>query len=802
MNSSTLFDVDAQELHARDLAQDAVDWAAWRDFSKAIKLPDGSTPSPSREWSTALRVEGMHCAACAIRVENTLTAIPGVLNAQVNFSANTARVHWATGAGTPLQWAQTLASAGYRATPLQAQEPQANQVKESRLALWRMLVSGFCMMQIMMYSVPTYLAQPGDITPDMELLLRWASWVLVLPVLLFACGPFWKSAWRDAQERHISMDLPVALGIVITFVVSSWATFSGPTLLHTAVYFDSLSMFVFFLLVGRWFELKLREKTTGSLEALMSKMPQTVEKITPNGLYKRVNVSALKVGDVIRVKATEVFPCDAQVLQGESWVEEALLNGESKPIAKNPGQDVLAGSHNLSQALELRVTRLGPDTRYAQIIDLMLEASFSKPRMVKVADQVAKPFLFSVLVAAFICAAYWWDQGPAHALMIAVSVLIVTCPCALSLAAPVALLASAGNLARHGIYIRNLHSLEVLAKTQTVVFDKTGTLTQDRQTIERVYTPEGLLDWAQMTPSQQLALETTIGLAQSSWHPLSRTLFKDLSLQLGLSAQEAQPLHLLARLGKVREVSGQGLEADSRTEGLKNSALPASLRLGSLEFCEAWAAPAAMDPVARNAQVHLFAPKSWMASFVMSENIRSDAYATLAQLQAMNKKTYLLSGDLSQAVDQVAQHLGFDKDTVHSRMNPADKLRFVSDLQHTGEVVATVGDGFNDLPAMAKTDVSIAFGKAIPITQARADVVVLSDQLWAVPQLLALSKKTMTVIHQNLLWAGLYNLTCVPLAVMGLFPPWAAGLGMAASSLWVVFHASQLAQDRALIEST
>ena len=803
LNTNTSTQPKADVLLSGALAE--VDWSAWREFSSALRPSTEPKSQSPQEWSTPLRIDGMHCAACALRVENTLRALAGVLDAQVNFSANTARVHWAAGASTPLAWVQALEKEGYRASRLQDQgspQPQAAKVKESRLALWRMLVSGFCMMQIMMYAVPTYLATPGDIPPDMELLLRWASWVLALPVLLFACGPFWKSAWRDLQEGHISMDLPVAMGIAITFAVSSWATFNGPAGLNTQVYFDSMSMFVFFLLVGRWFELKLREQTTGSLEALMNKMPQMADKLTPAGLFKRVHVSALEIGDTIRVLATEVFPCDAQVLQGESWVEEALLTGESKPIAKGPGKDVLAGSHNLSQTLQLRVTKLGQDTRYAQIIELMLEASFSKPRMVKIADQVAKPFLLAVLVAAFICAAYWWESGAAHALMVAVSVLIVTCPCALSLAAPVALLASAGNLARHGIYVRNLHSLEVLAKTQTVVFDKTGTLTQDQQSIEHVYTPSGEIDFALPSTIQLQALHLTLGLAQSSWHPLSRTLLRDLSLKLALSATGEDLQSFAARLGNIRETSGQGLEGDRLIpdwSGLEGVSSTKTYRLGSLAFCTALVSEPDMKQAAHLAQVHLVGPSGWMASFVLSEDIRHDAQKTLSQLRSTGQNVFVLSGDSSAALAQVADQIGFGKGMVHSRMSPADKLSFVSDLQRGGDVVATVGDGFNDLPAMAKTDVSIAFGKAIPITQARADVVVLSDELWAVPLLLALSQKTMTVIRQNLVWAGLYNLICVPLAVMGLFPSWAAGLGMAASSLWVVFHASQLAKERALI---
>ena len=822
--------VDANQAFDND--PHCVDWSSWREFSNPVKPPSqqthpsspaginsksswldpSSAKTPPQEWTTALKIEGMHCAACALKVEETLQSIKGVLQAQVSYTANTARVRWSTDGPTPASWAQALEEVGYRASPLNNTEPQTLTVKENRLALWRMLVSGFCMMQIMMYSVPTYLAKPGEITPDMQMLLRWASWVLALPILLFACGPFWTNAWRDLKAQRISMDFPVALGIAITFLVSTWSTFSGPEMLSNDVYFDSMSMFVFFLLVGRWFELKLKEQTTGSLEALMSKMPQSAEKLMPQtGLYKRVNVSSLEVGDTIRVLASDVFPCDAKVLQGQSWVEEALLSGESKPLSKGPGDQVLAGSHNLSQTLELKVSQVGQDTRYAQIIELMMQASFNKPVMVRIADQVAKPFLWAVLMAASFCAFFWWDEGPTHALMIAVSVLIVTCPCALSLAAPVALLASAGNLARRGIYIRNLHSLEVLAKTQTVLFDKTGTLTQDKQSIEQIITPSGSVDLPNIEPQQLQALQCALGLAQTSWHPVSRILTSDLSLKLGLNEPDRQRASFSTWFTDIQEISGQGLHAQGQLLSSLHPLAPHSssgrplskiYRLGSLSFCSSLIAPSTIPDQALNAHVHLAGPDGWMASFILSEDIREDAQRTLIQLQSMSKAVFLLSGDRLAAVSQVAEQIGLNPEHQTAQMSPADKLEFVSSRQALGEVVATVGDGFNDLPAMGKTDVSIAFGKAIPITQARADVVVLSEKLWAVPVLLALSQKTMTIIRHNLLWAALYNLLCVPLAVMGYFPAWAAGLGMATSSLWVVFHASQLAKESAIIVPT
>ncbi|MEQ1660997.1 MAG: HAD-IC family P-type ATPase, partial [Hylemonella sp.] len=332
----------------------------------------------------------------------------------------------------------------------------------------------------------------GDLTAEMEQLLRWASWVLTLPVLLFSCGPFFSAALRDILQRRISMDLPVALGMGITFVVSTAGTFEPQGIFGREVYFDSLTMFVFFLLTGRWFEQRLRERTAGALDALMNRLPDSVLRRRSDGEFERVAVRRLLPGDVLRVLPGEAFPADGTVIEGATLADEALLTGESRPLPRGLGATVIAGSHNLTAAVLVRVERIGADTRFAQIVALMEQAATSRPQLAQLVDRMARPFLVGVLLAAGGAAAFWWSHDPGHALMVAVAVLVVTCPCALSLATPAAMLAAAGTLARQGVLVRRLGALEALAEADMVVFDKTGTLTRDAMVLQSVLTREGV----------------------------------------------------------------------------------------------------------------------------------------------------------------------------------------------------------------------------------------------------------------------------------------------------------------------
>jgi len=756
--AATLVAAAAAPAAAASLLDDPQEWAA---FGRQV---DGAAPAEGL-WDSQVVLQGMHCAACALTIEEALRAVPGVQEVQVSAATQRARVQWCPAQVLPSAWMAAVQRAGYQALPAMDAQAREQRQAEQRKMLWRWLVAGLCMMQVMMYAWPAYIAQPGDLSLEMETLLRWASWVLSVPVIIFSCGPFFRSALRDVRLRRVSMDLPVALGMLITFVVSTIGTFEPAGIFGREVFFDSLTMFVFFLLTGRWLELRLRERTAGALEAVLNRLPDSVERQRADGHFERVAVRRLAVGDVVRVLPGDAFPADGSIIDGQTQVDEALLSGESTPLPRSVGAHVAAGSYNLQAPVLVRIDGVGEATRYAQIVQLMESAALQKPRLAQLADRVARPFLLAVLLAAGLAAAWWWPTDPSHALMVAVAVLIVTCPCALSLATPVAMLTAAGTLARQGVLVRNLQALEALATVDTLVFDKTGTLTRDGLVLQAVHPAPGV-------PAQQ-ALAWAAGLAEQSLHPVARAVHS--------AWQQRYPDAASAVAEQVQESAGQGLQ------GLYQGRC---LRLGSPGYTGVAAdATGTQQVVLAELQGGVWQE---LARFDLHEDLRPEAAAVVRQLQQAGVQVQLLSGDRPAAVQRLARQLEIAQ--ALGGCTPADKLARLRAAQAQGHQVAMVGDGLNDGPVLAGAYVSFAFGRAVPLAQARSDFVVLGAQLTLVAQTLLLARRTLRVVRQNLWWAALYNALAVPLAVLGWMPAWLAGLGMAASSLLVVLNAARLSR--------
>lgn len=705
-----------------------------------------------------LAVDGMHCAACAPTIEAALQRVPGVAEVHVDGATQRASVRWLPGRVQLAEALQAIQSLGYRARPARAAVPRDERLHEQRSALWRLFVAGFCMMQVMMYATPAYVAAPGEITPDLEALLRWASWLLTLPVVLFCARPWFAGAWGHLRARRIGMDVPVALGIAVTFVASTGATFSPGGVFGSEVYFDSLTMFVFFLLGGRWLELRARRATLGALDALTQRVPEQVQRLLDGDRIELVPAAQLQAGDRVRVQAGQAFPADGVLDAGSATqVDEALLTGESMPLPRAAGEAVLAGSINKAAAVVLRVQRVGADTRYAQIVALIERAALERPALARAADRIAQPFLWVVLLLAAGAAATWSLVDPSRSVWVAVSVLIVTCPCALSLATPAALVTVTGTLARRGVLLQRMGALEALARADVFAFDKTGTLTQDRLAFADIELIAAR--------SPDAVMPAALALAQASLHPASRALC------------EGWPEVVPAALSHIEEHAGRGIEGID-VHGLR-------WRLGSAAFAGArpWQASA-------QATTWLSCDGRVLARFGFAEVLRTDAQAALAALRADGATTWLLSGDRSDAARRVARALGIEQ--VHAGASPEDKLAAVAALQAQGRRVAMVGDGINDAPVLARADVSVAMGSGAALARQQADLTLLSGRLGDLVAARTLAQRTLRVIRQNLAWAALYNAACVPLALTGWLPPWAAGLGMAASSLLVVLNAQRL----------
>ncbi|MEE9331696.1 MAG: cation-translocating P-type ATPase [Methylophilaceae bacterium] len=726
------------------------DVEVWSDFSEAVT---GS------QWGSRFAVEGMHCAACGFTVEKAVQSIDGVISAEVNATSGRARIVWDDKKTKPSALMQAIHHVGYQAFPQVASLDLRR--KQQRQLLWRWLVAGFCMMQVMMYTYPTYFAAPGEMAVDTIRLLRWAAWVLTLPVMFFSSTLFFSNAYKDLKQRRISMDLPVTLGILITFCVSTAGTFQPDGWWGKEVYFDSLTMFIFFLLTGRWLEARMRNRTAGALEVLMRRLPSSIERQNSEGDFIRVALPKLQVGDVLRIFPGEAFPVDGTIILGSTSADEALLTGESAPVNKALSARVIAGSYNLASTVQIKTEKIGTSTQYAQIVALMERVSVDKPRLALLADKVAKPFLILVLFAAAGSALMFWQVDHSKALMAAVAVLIVTCPCALSLATPAAMLSSVGALAKTGLLARRMQALEAITTVDTIIFDKTGTLTSDHINVVNIETHQ--------TITQQAALQLAASMAQHSLHPVSRALF------------DAWDQPLLETMTEVEEVSGAGLVA--------NTAL-GQVKLGSARFCDIASQPGV------GMQVYMANEHGLLATFSLEEDLRKDAKPTINRLLADGYKVIMLSGDQLPVATLVANKLGIKN--VMADCTPQDKLDYMQDLQQQGKKIIMVGDGLNDGPVLAGAHVSVAMGKAVPLAQAQSDFVIQSGQLALLPQLFVHAKKTIRVVKQNLIWAGIYNAVCVPFAVLGYLPAWLAGFGMAASSLVVILNALRLSRIKPL----
>lgn len=718
-----------------------------------------------REARTRLVLQGLHCAACAGLIEAALERLDGVHAARVNGASERAEVDWDPARTRASVLIDAVQRAGYQAYLADADDALRARQAESRQALWRLFVAAFCMMQVMMAAAPGYFAASGDIAPDLAALLRWSAWVLTLPVLLFSARPFFGGAWQSLRQGRIGMDVPVALGIAVTFVASSGASFDPGGLFGHEVYFDSLTMFVCFLLAGRWLEARSRERSTRSLDALLRRLPDSVERLAADGSVAWVPVARLAIGDRVRVAAGQAFPADGCLIEGRTQADESLLTGESRPQTRGVGDAVIAGSLNLGAPVLMRITQTGGGTRHQQIVALMQRALTERPATVRWADRIAAPFVGGVLLLAAVAFGAWMNIDPSRAVWVAVSILIVTCPCALSLAAPSALIAATGALARRGVLVQRLDALETLAQIDVACFDKTGTLTEDRLALAQVACPDGV--------DRQAWQVRAAALAAHSRHPLSQALVR----ATPSADTPSWPWH------GVREQAGQGLEAldaDGRRWRLGSAAWVGAVPPTDLARPAVWLAP--QDGTA--------APPH--ARFEFDEALRPDAASLLQSLREQGIGLRLLSGDRAGAVQAVAQRLGLG--SAQHDATPQDKLASLRALQRQGHRVLMVGDGLNDGPVLAQADVSIALGHGAALAQQRADIVVLGSRLGEIAQARTVARRCAGIVRQNLAWAVAYNAVCVPLALLGWLPPWAAGLGMALSSLVVVGNALRLAR--------
>jgi len=732
-----------------------------------------TTADGVRTGESALRIGGMHCSGCATLVEQALRRVEGVLSANVSAASQCATVQWDVARTRPSALVRAVAAAGYEAVPDTAAGARLMRRKEARDALWRLFVAALCTMQVMMMATPSYLGSAAQLAPDLKQLLDWGSWLLTLPVMLFAAAPFFSGAWRSVRAGRIGMDVPAALGMLVAFIASSGAAFDPGGLFGREVYFDSLTMFVSFLLGGRYLEMRARHHAAALLEAGTGQLPETALRENADGSVTQVSALRLQPGDMLRVPMGEAFCADGVLTQGSTQVDESLLSGESAPVAKTTGDAVLAGSVNLGAPVAMRVRSVGADTRFEAIVAMTREARTQRPASQQAADRWAAPFLWGVLLLAAGAAAVWSVLDPSRAVWVAVSVLIVTCPCALSLAAPSALLAATTAMARRGVLLRRSEAIEGLARMQLLFIDKTGTVTEAHgRGVQMLRVDGGDADdpnhAGERLPDAALRA-VAASLAAWSAHPLAKALSAEYEGAGGAWAD-------------LRETPGQGMQGRAGDGVLwclgKSTAVSTAL-------------PRVTNEVG-DAQTWLSCNGRPVASFHFIEVLRPDAPAAVNALQRDGVRVVLLSGDAPARVARMARQLGVSEH--HGGLSPQGKLAAVRAAQARGARVAMVGDGINDAPVLAQADTSLAMGEGVHIARAQADGVLVSNALGDVVRARALARRALRVMRQNIAWAVAYNTACVPLALVGWLPPWGAGLGMATSSLVVVLNSLRLSR--------
>lgn len=709
------------------------------------------------EREASLILEGIVCAACVWLNEHHVKQLPGVLDFRINYSTHRASLRWDTSQLKLSTVLQAVTEIGYHAHPFDPGRLESLQKKEKSAALRRIAVAGLGMMQVMMVAAAMYIGAVSDMDLQMRNFLRWISLVMTMPVVFYSARVFFQSAARDLRRGRFGMDVPVSIGIGVAFSASVWATLSG----GGEVYFDSVTMFTFLLLTGRYLEMNARHKAGQVAEELVRLMPATAT-LLKEGKQERVAVSQLLSGDHVLIKPGEVVPADGLVLAGSSSTNEALLTGESLPCRKLVGDKLVGGTVNIESPLTMQVSQVGDNTVLASIIRLLERAQAEKPELARLAEKVSSRFVPLILLTATVVFLYWHQQEPSQAFWIALSVLVITCPCAFSLATPTALTAATGLLTSKGVLTTRGHALETLARIDELVLDKTGTLTIGQLAV---------VDFECLGElSVQACKQLAVGLEQASEHPVAKAI-----------AQLSHEPYVLTQLSSE---SGRGVQGYWQGE---------CYRLGTASFVAELThreLPVHLSNAAAYSQVYLGTKGMWLAHISLADQVRAGAKEAIQALTALGIKISLLSGDNPAVVQTVAGQLAIN--TALGGQLPDDKLAYVKALQAQGKVVAMVGDGVNDAPVLAGATVSIAMGSGSQLAQASADMVLLSENLQQLPFAIKTSKRMQTIIKQNFAWTIAYNLLAIPLAATGLVAPWMAAIGMSASSLIVVLNSLRL----------
>ncbi len=745
-----------------------------------------TSPINSANW----RVSGMHCASCAANIDRHVIQTVGVLSSSSNAIAGSVHVTFNAKQIQPTQLQKIVDELGYVAinnslqidlesldkTPLEhnpvtaavdhlstldsenldsnadAQlDAEKTQKKTRRLALARIFVAGIGMMQAMMFMDALYWAGSDGMDLATRDFYRVLAFLFATPVVFFSGTPFFVGAWRQLRHRQMGMDLLVALSVGVAYLSSCIEVIRG----GPHIYFDAAVMFVFFLSVTHWLEQSWREHAHASIARLAKKTAQFAIRETENGV-EHIPLNRLRPGDLIQVEAHTAVPADGELLSEVAELDQALLTGESHPVVKIKGENVLGGSVNGSQPIRVRITSLSRDSLLGQIQRLSQRALGQKPNRIQFADRLAAIFTPSIIFLTTVAAMYWWWIDPDKVLPVVLSVLAISCPCALALATPAALAATYAALAKRGVLVMDANALETASLIDTIVFDKTGTLTTGQLKVVAIHH----LFNCDQTEARMIAA----ALAAHGSHPIALALKQT---SLSLNAKD------------VEQIAGQGIRA--RIGEI-------DYRLGNAEFCQ-------IEP--RLSDNAIIGPSAWLvgsnglrALFECRDELRSSTKSTITYLKNLGYRVIIASGDRATVVQNLAAHLQID--VAYAQYQPDQKLALLNQLRKQGHRVCMVGDGVNDAPILAAADIAMSFSHGSIVAHQVSDFVLLANELDRVPEILTLAKKAKRIGRQSITWAAIYNALAIPAAFFGFVSPWLAALGMSLSSIIVTLNSLRL----------
>ncbi|NMP31470.1 cadmium-translocating P-type ATPase [Thalassotalea sp. M1531] len=699
---------------------------------------------------TILTVDGISCAACAWLIEMKLEQVAGIHNISVNATTQRATVTWQNEIIKLSKIIEHIERLGYHALPFKASDVEQQNIEQSKTFIKRLGISGILMMQVMMIAIGLYFGAFSDMSEHNLVYLRYTSLLLTTPIIFYGAFPFYVGAINAIKAHRLSMDVPVSIAILLAFFASAWATImqSGE------VYFESVSMFTFLLLIGKFLEFRARSRAAQVSANLLKLMPMTATKVV-NGVESFVTAKSLAVNDQVMIKPGETVPADCIIETGNSHLNEAMLSGEQKPVAKQSGENIYAGTINGDGNLIARVKQPGTNTFLSQLIRLSESSQAHKPKIAQLSDKIAQYFVALILITSIFTALYWQQHMPEEAFWITLSVLVATCPCALSLATPTALTCATTRLNREGIMIKSGHVMETIPEVDLFAFDKTGTLTKGEFTVAKIKR------FNQQYSEQQL-LTLIAALEAHSQHPIANAFNEFRDYSINAAKVEVHP----------------GLGISGQVQGL-------NIKLGKAS----WLLTQQHENDGNNAQIVVVINEETCAALYLTDTLRDDAEKVLNKLKQQNTSTLMLSGDSETGCANVANALPIDQ--IHASLTAHEKMSIIKERNKV-HTTAMVGDGVNDTPVFSAAHVSIAMGSGTDVAKSGADVILLNNQLSSLNTLINIGKYTRRIIWQNYGWAFGYNAIVLPLAVMGYITPYMAVIGMSASSILVVTNSLRL----------